>query len=164
MQLIVSWPNHAWEFVVWIFNTFDNNFRIKSDFTKYLKESYWIFRCSAISSIHSYNARKKAFPFLVTFFFQKIFLKNIWRSNVKRTWPLTPLSILCKCMLHTPVIYIHISVSGAHFASKKRYYQFCYFIKFHKPICNNSLVHKDNKRSIYYSKFYFIFLFQIWRR
>ena len=30
------------EIVVWIFNTFDKNFGIKNDFTKYLKESCWL--------------------------------------------------------------------------------------------------------------------------
>ena len=29
------------EIVVWIFDTFDNNFGIKDDFIKYLKESCW---------------------------------------------------------------------------------------------------------------------------
>ena len=30
------------EIVVWIYDTFDNNFEIKNDFTKYLKESCWL--------------------------------------------------------------------------------------------------------------------------
>ena len=41
--------------VVWIYYTFENNFGIDNDFTKYLRESCWFCRCNIFSSNIIFN-------------------------------------------------------------------------------------------------------------
>ena len=38
-RLLQEWQGESSEIVVWIYDTFDNNFGIENDFAKYLKEN-----------------------------------------------------------------------------------------------------------------------------